>query len=208
MHSYSTDQPKRHRRYILIGAASAVLYLELPILIGPIAGISFSLLSTVLYITFTKYLWKWKFLHEIGLVGVPNLNGTWKGHLYSSADPSDIPSKEIVNDGRQIEDKTKMKTKIEIEQTWDQILVTLDGAESASSSQAATILLNEKAWPTLSYNYFNDGGNSRDKVRAFYGSAILEYDAAENKLEGRYFNRPDQRGTHGIIELWRKDPSD
>ena len=205
MHSFSTDQPKRHRRYIIIGAISAILYLELPRLIGPIAGISFSLLSTVLYVGFTKYLWKLELLHDVGLVDVPDLNGTWEGYLYSSTDPDDIPDDAIVTEGRQIDNKTKIETRIEIEQSWDQILVTLDGEESSSFSRAATILVNEKAWPTLTYNYFNDGGNSRDDVKAHYGSAILEYDTEEDKLEGKYFNRPDQRGTYGIMEVWRND---
>ena len=98
-----------------------------------------------------------------------------------------------------------MKTTIEIEQTWDEILVSLDGAESPSHSHSASILVDEKAWPTLSYNYLNEGGKTRDDVKPHYGSATLEYYSENDKLEGQYVNRPDHRGTHGIMELYRVD---
>jgi len=203
MHSFSTDQGNRHRRYILIGAASALIYLGAIRLFGPIVGVTIGVISTILYIGFTRFLWKWGWLHRHGIINIPNINGNWEGYIYTSESEENIDDEAIVTEGEQRENKVKIETSITIEQTWDKILITLGGAESSSHSRSATILVKEKAWPTLSYNYFNEGGTSDDDVKPHYGSAMLEYDPEEDKLEGRYFNRPDHRGTHGIMELWR-----
>jgi len=205
MHNFSTDQGNRHRRYIIIGTLTAVIYLGAVNLFGPVLGLSLGVVSSILYISFTRYLWKWERLHDYGLVGVPNLNGTWEGHLYSSADEDSIPDDQIVTTGRQIDGLTKQETSIEIKQTWDKILVSLEGPESPSYSRAATILVEKRAWPTLSYNYLNEGSQTNEELEPHYGSAILEYDEEEEKLEGKYYNRPDQRGTHGILELYWND---
>ena len=38
----------------------------------------------LLYSIFDKYLWRLKPMRKIGLVKVPDLNGTWKGYVSSS----------------------------------------------------------------------------------------------------------------------------
>lgn len=205
MHSFSTDQSGRHQRYITIGAVSAVIYLGSIWLLGPIIGVTIGLFTSSIYIVFTKWLWKWDLMRDIGLVSVPDLNGRWEGYLYTSADRELILDDQIVTHGRQIDEFTKQETAIEIKQTWDKISVTLDGPESQSHSRAATILVNEKAWPTLTYNYLNEGSNTKKELNAHYGTAILEYFEEEDKLEGKYYNRPDQRENHGVLELCRTD---
>ncbi|QLH83069.1 hypothetical protein [Halosimplex pelagicum] len=208
MHSFSTDQGDRHQRYILIGVVSTLVYFGGIRLLGPILGLTIGVISTALYIAFTRFLWKWDWLHQHGVIKIPNLNGNWEGYIYTSEDEENIGNEAIVTDGDQRENKVKIETNITIKQTWDRIRISLGGAESSSYSRSATILVKEKAWPTLSYNYFNEGGNSGDDIHPHYGSAMLEYKEEEDKLEGRYFNRPDHRGTHGIIELWRTERSD
>jgi len=205
MHSFSTDQPNRHRRYILIGIIATVIYLGGIRLLGPIRGLSLGIISSALYIGFTRYLWRWRWLHDNGVISIPDLNGTWEGYLYTSADADSISDEQIVTEGRQIDGLTKQETSIEIEQSWDRIRVTLQGPESPSYSRAATILVSEKAWPTLSYNYWNEGSPTNDDLDPHYGTAVLEYNKEEDKLEGKYYNRPDQRGTHGILELYREN---
>lgn len=203
MHNFSTDQPRRNQRYILIGALAVVIIVGAKAAFGTAGALSFGTVSTALYLGYTRYIWRWDVLHENDIVKVPDLNGTWKGHLYTSTAREKIPESLVIEDGRQIDGFTKMETSIKIKQRWDKIEVTLTGPESSSYSRAATILVEEKAWPTLSYNYFNEGSNVNDDPDPHYGSALLEYSAAQNKLEGRYFNRPDQRATHGILELYR-----
>lgn len=203
MHSFSTDQPRRHERYILIGVASAGAYLGGIAVFGPVAGLSIGAVSSVLYLGFTRWLWKWDVLHRYGLVSIPDLNGTWTGYLYTSRDHDDIPAEQIVTDGTQYDGLTKQETTITIKQRWDKISVTLEGPESPSRSEAATILVNEKAWPTLTYNYWNEGSMTNDALDPHYGTAVLEYDADADTLEGKYYNRPDHRATHGVLELSR-----
>ena len=203
MHSFSTDQYNRNRLYILIGVISALIYIEGIRRFGLGMGFTIGIISIALYILFVKFIWKWKWLHRWNLVSVPDLNGCWEGYLYTSAPEESIPEAEIIREEPQIYGFTKMEASIKIEQTWDKIRVTLDGPQSSSHSRAATILVEQKAWPTLSYNYWNEGGNTSDQPGPHYGSAFLEYDEDEDKLEGRYFNRPDHRGTHGILDLER-----
>lgn len=145
MHNFSTDQPNRHQRYIVIGIATAVIYLGGISVFGPVLGFSMGVVSSALYFGFTRHLWKWEWLHDKGLVAVPNLNGTWEGHLYTSVDADLIPDEQIVDNGRQIEGLTKQETSIEIRQTWDKIRVSLDGPESPSHSRAGTILVKKKS---------------------------------------------------------------
>lgn len=80
-----------------------------------------------------------------------------------------------MTDGTQYDDLTKQETEITIEKTWDKILVTLNGPESPSRSEAATILVNDKAWPTLTYNYWNEGSMTNDDLGPHYGTAVLVY---------------------------------
>lgn len=182
-----------------------MIYLGIAWLTGPFIGLAIGMISSLLYVLFTKLLWKWDMLHRYGLVAVPDLNGTWKGYGYTSRDEDVIPDEHIVSKGKQYDDLTKHKTGINIKQTWDKILVTLDGPESPSRSEGATILVNDKAWPTLTYNYWNEGSMTNDELDPHYGTAVLEYDEEQDKLEGKYYNRPDQRATHGFLELYRSE---
>lgn len=204
MHNFSTDQPNRHWRYIYLGAASALIFVA-GLLFAGVPGLSFGLISTALYLGFKKYAWKWQFFHRHGLVEIPDLSGTWEGHIFTSRDPEVIDDEMIVDDGEQIDGLTKLETYLYIEQAWDEVQVNLGGPESSSASHAATILVNDKAWPTLTYNYLNDGSTTNDELDAHYGTASLEYHEDGDRLEGKYYNRPDQRGTHGVMKLSRKE---
>jgi len=53
MHNFSTDQPNRHQRYIVIGIATAVIYLGGISVFGPVLGLSMGVVSSALYFSFT-----------------------------------------------------------------------------------------------------------------------------------------------------------
>lgn len=203
MHSYSTDQPRRHQWYIWIGVIAASITF-LPLAVGSLIGIPLGLLVGGLYYGFTRWLWKWSVLRTYNIVEVPVLDGKWEGYLYTSKDPAKIDDELIVKTGKQRDGLTKMETSLTIQQTWDKVLVSLDGPESNSGSRGATILVKDNAWPTIAYNYVNDGGYTNDDLDMHYGTTTLQYDAGENKLIGPYYTRPDQRGNHGLLELCRK----
>ena len=205
MHSFSTDQPRRYYRYMLMGAvAMGALWLGQAVL-GVLGIISFGAAATIIYGLFTRCLWRWSWVRKIARVKVPDLSGEWEGYLYTSADPAWIDDEMIVEEGEQKDGLTKMEASVKIEQTWDKVGVALDGPESQSHSEVATITVNEKAWPTITYNYLNEGTATNGDLDMHYGTTSLEYDERENKLEGPYYNRPDQRDSQGYLELYRED---
>lgn len=201
MHSFSTDQPRRHYRYILIGIAAATVT-SLAARISLLAAIPTGTIATILYVAFSKRLWKHSILRRIGLVEVPDLNGTWEGYIYTSAPEERIDDELIVE--RDVGDGnfTKMEASLHIEQTWDQIQIDLNGPESTSHSEAATILLGDSSYPTLNYNYENPGSSTNEELGMHYGTTTLQLYAGDDCLKGPYFTNPD-RDRHGKLEVWR-----
>lgn len=204
MHNFSTDQPRRHYRYIVIGIAATGILLVSQQYFGIAGGVSAGVIATIIYYIFTHWIWKSELLHDLGVISVPNLNGTWRGHLYTSAPREVIEDELVVEVGEQIDGLTKIETEIHIDQTWDKIQVSMDGPQSPSYSRGATLLVREKAWPTITYNYLNEGSTTDSRLDMHYGTTTLQYVEEEDKLEGPYYTRPDQRGNHGILELYRR----
>lgn len=190
-------------RYILIGIIAAVFVGAGERIYGIVGMVSTLAVASVFYYLFSRYLWKLGILHKLSLVSVPDLNGHWKGYLYTSQASENIDDSLIVDTGKQIDGLTKMESEIYIDQTWDKIRITLDGPESPSYSKGATVLVNERAWPTITYNYLNEGSTTNDNLDMHYGTTTLQYNEEEEKLEGPYYTRPDQRGNSGFVELER-----
>lgn len=204
MHSYSTDN-ERWKVYLYLGAIALVVSLgsgwaaqRLLSQYGIATGsVSFALTSYVVYHIFSTRVWNWQLIRKAGLVKVPDFNGTWEGHLYTSyedAEPSDTA--EIEHEGL-----TPMEATVTISQTWDEILVYLDGPDSTSESEGATILV-EGQWPTLTYNYENPGRDHHDEINPHYGTAMLDYNPEEDSFSGIYYTGPDRKNT-GRLELKR-----
>jgi hypothetical protein len=99
MHSYATDSGER--RYVpgLLGVLSIVaalllhkllsfLSIEWPWFAVPWWFDAPSVMGfyAIFYSVFEKRAWKWNLLRRIGIVGLPDLNGTWRGHLRSIHD--------------------------------------------------------------------------------------------------------------------------
>ncbi|WP_440767525.1 hypothetical protein [Natronorubrum sp. DTA7] len=206
MHSYSTDH-KRWKVYFRLGALALAISLGSGLLVqslfdqyGFISGsLSLGIVSVVVYHGFTKYAWNWGITRKIGLTKVPDFNGRWEGHLYTShedAEPSDTA--EIEHEGL-----TPMEATVIITQTWDEIRVFLDGPDSTSESVGATILL-EGQWPTLTYNYENPGDTHSDELHHHYGTTMLDYDPEDDSFSGTYYTDPNRENT-GRLELKRVD---
>jgi len=208
LHSYSTDRPRRWKIFFGLGAIALVIAIVgerlLTELIDIPTSISFGVASLLVYWLFTNYIWKLEIVQKTPLVNVPDLNGRWEGHLYTSTDPEKISDEYIVETGEQMDGFTKMEAAIEIEQTWDKLLVTLHGPESPSFSHGATLLVEEGAWPTLTYNYLNEGSDSNEELGMHYGTTMLKYKSEEESLEGPYYTEPT-RENHGILFLSRVD---
>jgi hypothetical protein len=206
MHSYSTDQPRRWRVYFGLGAVALGLtflsdklaqFFEVNYGVT-IGALSFGVASIIVYTVFTKWLWDWHPVRWIGLTKVPNLNGTWEGHLHTSYDGAE-GSESAAQD---YDELTPMEATITIAQTWDKILISLDGPESGSESVGATLLVNGR-WPTLTYNYENSGKDHHNGLNHHYGTTMLEYNPEDETLDGMYYTGPNRENT-GRLEFNRE----
>ncbi len=204
MHSYSTDQPNRHKKYLFIGAGGALVVFWAGMVIHPLSLIPVSVGVVGFYLMFSRYLWKTDPVQKLGIVAVPDLNGVWEGYLYTSGPRDRIDDDLIADDGKNDDNGyVKMEATLEIEQTWDEIQVNLNGPESTSTSKAATVLIGEGKWPTLNYNYENTGASTNDELDFHFGTATLQFFESDDRLEGPYYTGPE-RDRNGKLELYRK----
>ncbi|MDF9747869.1 hypothetical protein [Natrinema salsiterrestre] len=204
MHSYSTDK-RRWKTYLSLGAIALSISLGsgfiaqiLQVRFGfALGSLSFGLSSYVVYYLFTNRIWNWDLSRKIGITKVPDFSGKWEGHLYTSYDDAE-PSEtaEIEHEGL-----TPMEATIEIEQTWDEILIFLNGPDSTSESIGATILVGGH-WPSLTYNYENTGDAHHDEKNHHYGTTMLDYNPEEDTFSGTYYTGPNRENT-GRFELKR-----
>jgi len=200
MHSYSTDIPLRKKALIVFGVVVATLLSVATSAFGVLGALPPVACATIAYIVFNRWAWRWNWVPT----KVPDLNGRWNGYLYTSGPEEKIDDELIVEEGKQRNGLTKMEAELRIEQRWDAIQISLVGPESRSSSKAASILVDDGAWPTLNYNYENSGSPSNDDLQGHYGTATLELYEEEQRLEGIYYNEPD-RDRWGVLELDRSD---
>lgn len=211
MHPYSTDQPDRWKRLVQLGGLAAVVVLLFDVIVRATLeaqlGIgwvpSFGVASYALYKLFSGVVWDHPVLRKFGIVEVPNLQGTWEGHLWTSYDVEDESKIADIDDPE--DDLTAMETEISIRQTWDKLVVELDGPDSDSTSDGATIHVNDGSEPALSYTYENDPDyDAHDNLEFHYGTTTVTYDEDEDVLEGYYYTGK-RRANYGKLRLERVD---
>ena len=130
----------------------------------------------------------WKFLHRIRVVKVPNLNGTWKGHVASSFDKH----------------ATKYNATIKVSQKWSEISIVLDTDNSKSHSLSASIITKDTADPVLAYEYLNEPKpTAKSTMHTHRGTARLTIDVNSNSLEGEYYTGRD-RMSIGTLKFKRQ----
>ncbi|MGQ3413854.1 hypothetical protein ACT4ML_16585 [Natrinema sp. LN54] len=125
-----------------------------------------------------------------------------EGHLWTAHDVEDDRIAAIDDPD---DDLTAMETEIAIKQTWDRIIVELDGPESNSTSDGATIHVNDGIDSVLSYTYENDPDyDAHDNLEAHYGTTTVTYDKDEDVLEGYYYTGKN-RTNYGRLQFKRVD---
>jgi len=135
-----------------------------------------------LYTWFDKKLWRCKWLHEIRVIKVPDLNGQWNVQGYSSTHKQDFTGK------------------VFIRQTWTQISITMETEHSRSHSLTASLLVNQPDGITLSYEYRNEPKfNAPSTMHAHRGMTELRI-KSEELLEGEYYTGRD-RSNYGVLHL-------
>ncbi|OQW93648.1 MAG: hypothetical protein BWK79_10015, partial [Beggiatoa sp. IS2] len=138
-----------------------------------------------LYFLFKKFIWKLRFLHIIGLIKVPNLNGEWDGEVKSSYDKF----------------SNSYPIKMTIKQDWTHIVVRVRADKSTSHSYVAAILAEDSKGVVLTYQYQNKPNPESIKTMAIHeGTASLKLEG--QKLEGEYYTGRG-RTTHGKMEFVR-----
>ncbi len=218
MHTYSTDS---ERRLLTIGLLGAVSFAVIEIFkqsapavsLGgyalPVVIPSFAVVFGIAFGIYNRHIWRVGVLHTIGLVQVPDLNGEWKGYLKTSY-TGDIPASATHPDNDVESEYTKISAKLTIHQRWRNIQVNLDTNQSSSTSEGATLLVDDGRWPTLSYQYKNDPNmESPDSMQLHYGTTNLEFNGqgGSETLEGAYYTGP-QRENYGELYFERVDDAD
>lgn len=193
MHPYVTDSKERIRVPLFIAGASIIVAwlvtaIKLPMswwLHAPFVLAVYAVISIV----FDRQLWRWKYLREIGLVRVPDLNGVWSGHILSSFDGL----------------KREIPVNMQITQNWRTIHITLTTEKSRSHSVLAGITISNAGKATLSYEYANEPqGDAVYTMQVHIGRARLSLGKEHDKdvLSGDYYSG-GERHTYGIINLER-----
>lgn len=203
-HGFSTDQPRRRRVTLFaFGAAGVLIADNLGPAVASLAGyrifanvtISFVLASTIVYFVVTRGLWNvWPITKAIG--SPPDLSGEWTGHLYT--DTNEYDDEDVVAVDELGYGLVKMEATLRIRQSWDRILVVLDGPNSTSKSTGATILFDDEP-PTLTYNYNNGGDDFHDELDHHAGTTTIEYDPETETLEGTYYTGPNRENYGRLV---------
>ena len=104
---------------------------------------------------------------------VPNLEGTWQGHIKSSFD------KHV----------TQYNAILTIKQTWSRIGITLETDRSRSHSLIGGILCDDKHEAVITYEYLNEPkAEAERKMQAHRGAAWLTLQNDGRTLEGEYYS--------------------
>lgn len=142
----------------------------------------------ILYGLFNKFFWKLKFLNKLGIVYIPNLNGTWEGTFSSSY----------------YDWEEEFPATLIIEQTWSKICITGKFNNSASSSYTTSIKVNGGEGIKIYYSYQNEKKTEKADEpysdHKGYGTLLLK----NNVIEGLYFNNPSNNRNYGKLNLSRK----
>ena len=214
MHTYSTDNDLRPKVYgglalfassitILVEHVTTALSTVLPFEAGFV--VSWGLAFTIVWRIHDRWFWKTRVAQTLGISRVPNLNGNWKGWIITSyegeiADEALHPANDPTEDGQ------KLKAWLEIEQTWRKINVHFETIQTPSDSNGATILTDEGKWPSISYQYENEGSPLVEGLDMHFGTASLEYrdEGNTDTLEGLYYTGPG-RENNGLMYFEQVD---
>ena len=133
-----------------------------------------------LYSQFNSYVWDWWMFRFFRIVEVPNLSGRWRGDFISSFN------------------NTKMKSYLEIKQTFSKIEVFLYGIESSSKSLIADFVELDNGDFELHYEYHNEPYvNATKTMHGHDGVVKLRYFPKERLLKGSYYNSSQHDRGHG-----------
>jgi hypothetical protein len=198
-HPYSTDSPERRTMPLFI-AASAIgatfltfffidsYHIAVPWWASP--PIDTMAFYGLFYELFDRWIWKWSLLHKLHIVRVPDISGTWAGSVH----PTETNG---VSAGLAV----RADLRIEIKQSWTEILLLGDAHFSGSRSLSASIITVDEC--TLSYEYLSEPKPSApNTMHAHRGIARVTLNDRNGTLNGEYYSGRDRQNI-GTIRLQR-----
>lgn len=135
---------------------------------------------------FDKYLWRIPIINRF--LGVPNLNGLWKGTLESSYQENGA--------------NKKIDMILQIEQTWSKMKCTSIFSKSKSYSDLVCLDFQGSRGTMLKFTYTNYSEDFASALTEFAGYNELRLDDT-NKLSGTYYTKrnPSTRGTISLVRI-------
>lgn len=182
-HPYSTDSSERETVPLYLAGAAIASALGLgwifrhlhwfpPDWVDAPSTIAF---YGVYYQLFRIWIWRWPVLRKFGIVKVPNVAGSWAGHVVTNYD----------------EHHGKHDITVTIDQTWTDIHIVLKSAYSESVSLIGGILTKDRT--ILTYEYSNEPlPNAIETMHAHRGSARLILSDDGSALSGDYYTGRDR----------------
>jgi hypothetical protein len=197
MHQYATDSEEKKLIFLILAlmsiATTWILY-EVVTHIGVYTGWvapwwleipSVLTFYGLFYELFDKWLWKKRILRRLGLVHIPDLNGTWKGSVESH-------------------DFGKLEAHVKIMQTWTHIGIFQETKTSKGFSYNASLHIKDLGGTRLFFMYRNVPEIDADpNMRQHVGSAQLVLSPDEKTLNGDYYNCVRDRPTFGKLHFER-----
>lgn len=191
MHPYATDSNERRMVPCLIALVSLIAALvfskllesaafTVPWWFDSPAVIGF---YGIFYSIFNKWLWQCSIFRKIGLVKLPNLNGSWNGYVTSSFD----------------EHSTEYETTFTIKQDWNRISIIGEFKMSKSHSTSASVLIDDKAGITVNFSYTNEPSvKAIETMEMHHGFNSLTLNPNGQEMSGPYYSG---RGRQNIGEI-------
>ena len=147
----------------------------------------------VVYFAFERHIWRASVMHRLGIVKVPNLNGTWAGTV--------APSSE--------EHTAEHPVTVEIAQNWQSICIQLRTDNSGSHSVIGAVVVEEAEEAVLNYEYINEPrAHAVGSMHMHRGTARLRLIEGGDVLEGEYYTGRDRK-SHGTLRVkWQSSSKD
>ncbi len=150
---------------------------------------TFAGLTWAIYNVAAHYAWRYKWFRALFRVQIPDLNGTWVGHLVSSFDSS-----------------KQIKCVLTIEQTWDSIGLIFETDQSRSCNGITGVAVKSPGGARLVYEYSNipNAIAATESMHHHEGTQWLTLtdDGGGLRLAGDYYTGRDRK-TYGEVDVRR-----
>lgn len=215
MHPYSIDLKKRTRIWtivllVLLTAGTYTFFERRTCLISLLTNleakldsiiplVSWGYISIVLtpgiifgiyYYLFENFIWKWRYINK--LIGIPNINGKYKGTLESSFRIEGSNEK-----------TPPMKMILTVKQNFDKIKFTCEFPDtpSASESSMGALMLFEDNMAKFIFAYTNQSTDIFIENDQHNGMNTLIFDLSNGSVRGTYFNGRGKKPNKGKMTL-------